>query len=685
LQHATLLDAFQAASGLFQQGAEIWSKERKYDLDSLLFLKNKDLSATEGAIVAQLEKYRNDPARYEEYALDEIAKWEDRALASGNGSRYYLDQVARMKAGALADVETQTKRALARHDLDRRMAEHTLVMSDAYNAETPEEIKTRALAESVRARDAGVTSETAMAEEFKQTMTAALKKGVAIPEVITERPEAWNERVDRLRGDDDFNIVDNRDEYINRAKELYLDAFQEQNFGAFGAVQNKFIALLNKGDPVSRQMAENLAIEYRKPLMDALRPDNPDYSREHKSQMSHWLNLPGGSDAGGNSAAAMRAIESIYTLYRAGGMIQDEDGGMRAVTSRDVVSAVFAYPEASGVRTQAILDSLLKEEGIRWQYEPVFSGYLDQWHAYVAKHKDSKNAAFYQQQGMAGFMAAMDYAGKNAALEEVQKILWNSLGAMGAMKWDWEKAGAVIARGFLTQDTGGETDYLAVKELMQSRELDPYYYQHPVTDKYAEGLTGLGAAINEAGKYEQELLEKKGYDIKKSWHPEEEIAGVAGADIGANWIYENRDGEKIRVITRNQEIWAQRLEKQDDGSMQWVDDNQLKLSPKQDTEATLSEVAAMDAKAAEDLKTAAFERHKNIEDRTLRLQTIMRYIADVVYTADDLAAAGGYEDDLKALYPGKYGNTDADGTKQPQIPNTGTSDSIRANAVRRRR
>ncbi|MDR1128065.1 MAG: hypothetical protein LBL20_02040 [Treponema sp.] len=645
-QHATLLDAFQAASGLAQQGMEIWSREKKYELDSQLFLDNADLGKVENNIVSQLEKYRNDPAGYEDYAAREIDLWEERAVASGNGSKYYLEQVARMKAGAAAQVKAQTFRARVQHEQDRSKADHALVMSTIFNEADPEQIKSQGLWEAKRAKDGGVTSETGMVNEINQVMTEALKKSVAIPAAITARPEVWNERVDRLKDDPDFAIIDNRDKYINDSKESYLEAFQEQNFRAFEPVQNAFIAFWNQGTPASRQAAKQLVNEYQGTLLEALNPDNSDYSRERKSQMSHWLNLPDGSGAGGDSTSAMRAIESIYTLYRYGGMTQDEDGGMRAVTSRDVVSAIFAHPEASGVRTEAILDSLLKEAGIRAGYEAVFSGYLDKWHAYVEKNKNSENAAFYQQQGTAGFMAAMDYAGKNAAPEEVQKVLWKSLGAMGAKDWDWNKAGAVIARGFLTQNTSGERDYLDVKELMQSRELDPYYYQHPVTDKYAEGLTGLGAAINEAGKYERELLKKQGYDIKKGWHPEEEIAGVAGADISADWIYENRQGEKIRVITRNQEILAQRLEKQDDGSMRWVDDKQLKPSPAQEAAASAAAAAQREQYERQANMKKAIEGLKVIPNLRMRGDTIRDDIMRGTYTIDDLVEAGYSRDEL---------------------------------------
>ncbi|MDR0601716.1 MAG: hypothetical protein LBG42_04980 [Treponema sp.] len=318
MNHATLLDALQGVWGLTSQGLEIWSKERKYELDSLLFLDNEDMGAVQSKILSQLEKYRNDPDGYKNYALNEINQWEQRSLAAGNGSRYYREQVARMKAGGMAHLEAQTFKARVQHEQDRNRADYNLIMSTIINYDDPERIKKEGLPQVTRAAQAGIINETGMADGYKLVMTAALQKEAAVPEIITEPPGVFNAKIDQLKNNPDYAIVDNRDEYIDTAKKSYLKAFQEQNFRDFEAVQNKFIALVSKGDAVSLQQAENIAIANRERLMNALKLENTGYSAEHKSQMRSWLNLPGGSGRDGGKTLTAEYAEVLQeTAIRA--------------------------------------------------------------------------------------------------------------------------------------------------------------------------------------------------------------------------------------------------------------------------------------------------------------------------------------------------------------------------------
>jgi hypothetical protein len=344
MRHATLLEAFQSASELFQQGLGIYSREKKYELDTDLFLDNEDFNETQSRIVSQLAKYGNDPAGYNDYALKEIAAWEDRARARGNGSKYYLDQVNRIKEAGTAAVKAQTFKAGVLYEQDRKLAEYTRERQKIINDNTPDEIIRKGTEWSRLSVLDGTISESQKVIDEQLYATEALKKDAALPEVITERPEKFNEKLDRLKNNPSFAIVPNRDQYLDAARNLYRKAFQDQNFNGFESVQNEFVRLLNKGDPQSLQKARNLAVENQGRLTAALKDDNPDYSSEQKSQMRGWLKMPAGT-GGGSKPTEEDVLDAIERYLDAG--IGGEFKG-QALSSlatpayRDVLSTMVA-------------------------------------------------------------------------------------------------------------------------------------------------------------------------------------------------------------------------------------------------------------------------------------------------------------------------------------------------------
>jgi hypothetical protein len=287
-RQATLLEAFQAASGLMQQGLGIYSRETKYRLDSDLFLDQEDFDETGSRIVSKQQEYRNDPKGYKDYALMELAAWENRALARGNGSQYYLDQVKRMKVAGTADVNARAFQAREQHEHDLNLAEYTRERYNIINNNTPDEIiKKGEDWSSLKTKD-GTISETQKAEDEQLYKTAALKGYLAVPENPTRPPAVFNAAADSLANDPRFENTPNRDQYIDAGKESYLQAWQQKNFRDAEAWYNQYTALVARGDPASLQQAKNIAIEQRPYVMAALKKDNPNYGDEHKSRMASW-------------------------------------------------------------------------------------------------------------------------------------------------------------------------------------------------------------------------------------------------------------------------------------------------------------------------------------------------------------------------------------------------------------
>ena len=105
--NASLLDVFSGITRVGSQAADIYSREKKYELDVKLYEQQRALELIQSQLVDDYLKidpdgnnpYQNDPdglGLYETHVNNELGKWRDKAAKAGNNSKYYNDQLARL-------------------------------------------------------------------------------------------------------------------------------------------------------------------------------------------------------------------------------------------------------------------------------------------------------------------------------------------------------------------------------------------------------------------------------------------------------------------------------------------------------------------------------------------------------------------------------------------------------------
>jgi hypothetical protein len=118
LGNATLLDVFQAATHVGNQALDIYSREKKYELDAVYFQENLRLQNDMNRMIEDYtavdpngqNAYQNNPQMYRDYINKTLDQWQENALKRGNNSQYYNDLIHRTQLSARTDME---KRAYA--------------------------------------------------------------------------------------------------------------------------------------------------------------------------------------------------------------------------------------------------------------------------------------------------------------------------------------------------------------------------------------------------------------------------------------------------------------------------------------------------------------------------------------------------------------------------------------------
>jgi len=106
MQHATALDALNAAWGLTHQVAGTITKQQEYELDAELFKQSIMREKLDKELIADLTRvdesgenpFQQHPEAYEKHVQARLAEWRRNAAAAGNGSPYYMDRLNRMDA-----------------------------------------------------------------------------------------------------------------------------------------------------------------------------------------------------------------------------------------------------------------------------------------------------------------------------------------------------------------------------------------------------------------------------------------------------------------------------------------------------------------------------------------------------------------------------------------------------------
>jgi hypothetical protein len=110
--NASLLDVFNAATHVGNQALDIYSREKKYELDIKLYNEAADFQRVQDKLIADLNTpdadgnmaFLQNPGAYAGHVNKTIGEWVNKAAKAGNNSRYYNDR--------LHELETQGRLAM---------------------------------------------------------------------------------------------------------------------------------------------------------------------------------------------------------------------------------------------------------------------------------------------------------------------------------------------------------------------------------------------------------------------------------------------------------------------------------------------------------------------------------------------------------------------------------------------
>jgi hypothetical protein len=121
LGNASLLDVFQAGTHVANQALDIYSRERKYELDITLYNEASDFQRIQDKLIADLNSpdaggnmaFLQNPDAYADHVNKTIGEWVNNAARAGNNSPYYNER--------LHELETQGRLAMDKRVLAARV------------------------------------------------------------------------------------------------------------------------------------------------------------------------------------------------------------------------------------------------------------------------------------------------------------------------------------------------------------------------------------------------------------------------------------------------------------------------------------------------------------------------------------------------------------------------------------
>jgi hypothetical protein len=137
--NATLLDVFQAAAGLTNQGLDIYSRQKKAELDAIYFEQSVALQETIDRLETDFKAidleggnaFQTDPSLYRNHVNKTLQQWRENALKSGNQSKYYNDLISRTDMKAHAEMEQRVHQ----HEVNAGIQRANVAFQKAYTAE----------------------------------------------------------------------------------------------------------------------------------------------------------------------------------------------------------------------------------------------------------------------------------------------------------------------------------------------------------------------------------------------------------------------------------------------------------------------------------------------------------------------------------------------------------------------
>jgi ElaB/YqjD/DUF883 family membrane-anchored ribosome-binding protein len=246
---ASILDVFNASTRVASQGLDMYSREKKYHLDTELYKQSQDLELLQNRLAEDLYKpddsgqmpFLNKPEEYRKYVEKSLAEWNRKAVAAGNGSRYYNDNLNRLTLQGqtamgkkIYEAEQVAKRQQFLIDLQKNI-------QNDYNNPDREEGLSNALGHrqdgainNILGPEAGMKMETEIVNTFFGKAGVYTDNGTdtvaAAAETVRDQLDGYERNLREIHGINPDEYIEDKKIKADAARRAAVIAVQDRNY-----------------------------------------------------------------------------------------------------------------------------------------------------------------------------------------------------------------------------------------------------------------------------------------------------------------------------------------------------------------------------------------------------------------------------------------------------------------------
>jgi hypothetical protein len=476
MRHATILDAFNAASGFTQQTLGMLTKEKEYELDTELFRQSIELERVQKELIADYTRidengeniFQQNPNAYQEHVQKRMAAWRRDADAAGSklaifqkaggqGSRYYTEKLDRldMQAG-----ETMRQRYQSVKDETDRQREAVSLAKDLAAIDNAGMGIQEALAEKMFRLDLHKNKNTMdPVEEFKSRaaiFNSGFEQALAVDTsnyyFVDDALRALDDNMQNLEsaaahhlrdGESIDNFLNMKQEKLVEARQRITQEIQKKDFNFFREKQAYIDRLVISGD-INGAIREckNWGAQWNKRY-------NPNNEREYNNSNEDYRDRGSG----------------FFDVGKLEGYLKQGDAGRKTALLDFYGPEMFIRPQFHGDGTVIVG---YREDGspIIERYDSIkeamegFISYKKEAYLYSKGGEDAATLLMWQKEEAEWFEKFYDEVGK--ALGQINPVLQSDFNNF--RKFDT----------YLTEGTKDKPNEYYNKEIEKQYKNDPY-------------------------------------------------------------------------------------------------------------------------------------------------------------------------------------------------------------------
>jgi hypothetical protein len=290
------MDVFNAGARLGTSVTDTFAKERKYTLDQTLFQQANELEKIQYNLILRSPEHQNDPKAYRDMTARELDKWHDGAVKAGNNSRYYLDQLDRIKTEGDVSFQKKLFDLQFANERNKVFAAYENTDSILSNLSDPYEAYDKRNAEAEKLFQLGEINDVQLQKEKSKIANEEYRKAITFPSSYTGTIKDWTDQVNKAFNDTDrFGITENREAEKENAIHVGTTQIQNREYKKWYAEQTKFEDLVRRardGDSQAWQALLSMSGSMEKTRQALVNGKDDGLREEQRSQMVDWWKIP---------------------------------------------------------------------------------------------------------------------------------------------------------------------------------------------------------------------------------------------------------------------------------------------------------------------------------------------------------------------------------------------------------